>query len=129
MNQRWMVMASALVAGALSGPAMLHSAGLANPPLDCSDLGFIFAGSTVCLPLMLGFQAVTGKHRTLHSASSFFAVVAVFLLAGGVSAAASALSMRQLSPSTFMFLLVGLGLSLGVVAVKAILRARSGHAV
>ena len=103
---------------------MLHSAALAKPPLEWPDLGFIFVGSALSMPLILGLQAVAGRNESLRLFCSLFALVAVYLLAGGLSAVALSFFRHQISPASFMFLLAGLGLFTGVVGVKLIFHRR-----
>ena len=129
MNSRGVLVALALIAGALSGSGMLESASLAEPPLHWPDLGLIFVGSAFSLPLVLGLQALAGNNKALRWGWSFFALAAVFLVAGGVSAVAVSVFRNQVAPSSFMFLVVGIGLSIGAALVKMAFSRRFEHVV
>ncbi|RRR98824.1 hypothetical protein EIP75_23915 [Aquabacterium soli] len=129
MNTRVVLVSLALLVGLFSGPSSLESAGLSQPPVQWSDLAFIFFGSTIALPVVLGFQALVGNNKALRLGWSIFSLIAIFLVATGISAGATALLQGTLFPHSFLFLVLGLGTLLGAVLTRTIFSQRFANAV
>lgn len=129
MNVRTVLVVVALVAGLASGPSSLESAALSQPPLRWLDLAFVFAGCVFALPLVLGFQAAVGNNKALRWGWSFFALVAIYLVAAGASAAAMSVFRAEVAPYSFLFLVIGAGSAVGAAIVKLVFTRRLGNVV
>ena len=124
MNARNILVAVALLAGLVSGPSSLESAAFSQPPLRWSDLAFVFVGCVFALPLVLGFQALIGNNKALRWGWSFFALVAIYLVAAGISAVAVSAFRAEVAPYSFLFLAIGAGSAVGTVIVKLVFARR-----
>ena len=118
MSIRTILVAIALLAGLASGPWSLDSATLSQPPLRWHDLVFAFVWCVLALLLVLGFQVLLRNDKALRQAWAFFALIAVYLVASGASAAAISMLRAEVAPYSFLFLAIGTGSAVGVVIAK-----------
>ena len=124
MNTRVVLISLALLGGLLSGPSSLKSAALSQPPIQWGNLVFIFFGCALALPLVLGFQALVGNNKALRLGWSIFSLIAIFLVATGISASTTSLLQGTLLPHSLLFLTLGVGTILGAVATRTIFSKR-----
>jgi hypothetical protein len=129
MNWRYLLLAIALLAGLASGPSSLESAAASEPPIGWGSLAFMFFGSVVALPLVLGFQALVGKAKALRWGWSLFLLGAVYFTASGVAALVAALIGPGLVPHSFLFLALGVAMFLGLGIVKALFASKFADGV
>ena len=108
----------AVLAGLASGPSSLESAAASEPPIGWGSLAFVFFGSLVALPLVLGFQVALGKSKALRWGWYFFLFGAVYCTASGVAALVVAAIGPGLVPHSFLFLTLGLAMLAGLGVVK-----------
>ena len=118
MNTRNVLIAVALVLGFVSGPSSLESAALSEPPLQWSDLAFVFVGCAFALLLVLGFQGTVGNPKALRWGWSFFGLGSIYALGAGISALAVSLSRAESAPHSFLFLSIGAGMLVGTAVVR-----------
>ena len=128
MNARVTILTLAMLVGVASGPSSLESAANSQPPLQWADLAYIGIGCCLGLPFVLGFQALIGNMRALRIGWNFFAIGAVFFLGTGISALITALLRSVISPSSFLFLALGVGATAGVAASQLLFRNRLTNA-
>jgi hypothetical protein len=118
MNRTKLIGMGLAVIGLVSGPYALRSAQLAQPPLGWPDLAFIFAGSIVGIVLVLGFQALLRNPRAVRWGWLLFGANAAFFVGAGVSSLITSLVIGNGGPSSVMFLVIGVGISTGLVLCR-----------
>jgi hypothetical protein len=128
MNVRPVLIVVAAVFGLALGPGALSSAAAAEPPIRWNDLAFIFVGSAIALFLVLAFQVLLRSYKAFTYGWSAFALVAVNVVATGISALATSVLTVGLQPYSLMFLVVGAGMSLAVVLLRAAFRGKLQNA-
>jgi hypothetical protein len=111
---------SLAILGLISGPSALHSAQMAQPPLEWSDLAVIFAGCAIGIFLVLGFQVLMRQFRGLRWGWWIFGANAAFFLGAGVSALAVGIGTGALGTASMLFLVVGLGISVAFVLCRMV---------
>jgi hypothetical protein len=124
MNVRPVLIVVAAVFGLALGPGALSSAAAAEPPIRWNDLAFIFVGSAIAL----AFQVLLRSYKAFTYGWSAFALVAVNVVATGISALATSVLTVGLQPYSLMFLVVGAGMSLAVVLLRAAFRGKLQNA-
>jgi hypothetical protein len=129
MNWRYLLLAIALLAGFASGPSSLESAAASRPPIDWGSLVFLFLGSLVALPVLLGFQALLGKAKALRWGWSLFLFCAVYFTASGFAALVVAFIGPGLVPHSFLFLVLGVAMLLGLGVIKALFASKFADGV
>jgi len=107
-----------MVAGLAFGPSALSSAAAAQPPVRWNDLAFIFVGSAIALFVVLAFQVLLRNYKAFNYGCSAFALIAINVVATGISALATSVFTVGLTPHSLMFLVVGAGMSLAVVLLR-----------
>lgn len=120
MNLRYFLLGAAVLAGLASGPASLESAAASEPPIGWGSLAFLFFGSLVALPLVLGFQVALGNSKALRWGWYFFLFGAVYCTASGLAALVVAATGPGLVPHSFLFFALGLAMLAGLGIVKVI---------
>jgi hypothetical protein len=119
MNIRSVLIVVAVVVGLALGPSALSSAAAAQPPIRWNDLAFIFVGSAIALFLVLAFQVLLRNYKAFTYGWSAFSLMAFNVVATGISALATSVVTVGLHPHSLMFLVVGSGMSLAVVLLRA----------
>ena len=115
---RTVLIIAVIVGGLASGPSALRSAALSEPPLAWRDLAVAFAGSVLGIVLVLGFQGLRRNSKGLTLGFSLLGVAAISCLAAGVSALVVSAIRGPVVAHSFLFLVVGVGLVLGLVILK-----------
>lgn len=129
MNIRSVLIVVALVVGLALGPSALSSAAAAQPPVRWNDLAFILVGSAIAVFLVLAFQVLLRNYKAFTYGWSAFALLAINVVATGISALATSVLTGGIQPHSLMFLVVGAGMSLAVVLLRAAFRGRLQGAV
>lgn len=118
MNTRTVLLSLAGIAGLGSGPSALEAGAASVPPIEWSTLPLLFFGSSVALFLVLAFQVALKKDNAFSLGWKLFALGTVYAVVSGVSAAFLGLFHSNAGPSTFTILVVGLGMTAGMAALK-----------
>ena len=118
MNRTKLIGIGLAAIGLISGPYALRSAQMAQPPLGWSDLVFIFVGCIVGIFLVLGFQALARNSRAVRWGWLLFGANAVFFVGAGVSSLITGLVVGSEGPSSVMFLVIGVGISVGLALCR-----------
>jgi len=129
MHWRYLLFGAALVAGLASGPSSLESAAASEPPIGWGSLAFLFFGSLIALPLVLGFQVALGNTKALRWGWYFFLFGAVYCTASGVAALVVAATGPGLVPHSFLFLALGVAMLAGLGIVKTVFASKFAHGV
>lgn len=119
-----LLLAVALLAGALSGSSALASAAASRPPIDWHDLVFIALGTLIGLPAVLGFQVMLGNINAMRLGWLFFLCAAAYCTAAGLAVLVIAWRGPGLRPHAFLFLVVGVAMLGGVSLVRVAFRRR-----
>ncbi len=127
MNIQRTLLIVAVVGGLLSGPWYLKSAALSKPPLQWTDLSFIFVGCIIGLLLVLGFQVLIGNIKAAFYGWRFFVLCGLFFLAVGISAFVTALFGVGLTPVAFLFFTMGVGICLAGLLCKYFFSKKWSH--
>lgn len=115
MISRIVLYSIALVAGLVSGPWSLQSTAQSEPPLTWTVLPVAFVGCAVGLVFVIGLQMVVGNCRAALFASRAFRAIGIYFAGAGFTAAIWAMVFGGGAvPHAFMFLVMGLGVSVGV---------------
>lgn len=85
---------------------------------------FFFVGSAIALFLVLAFQVALKNDKAFSIGWRLFAVGTVYALASGVSAVGTAMFKAATGPHIFIILVIGLGMALGLLALKATFASR-----
>lgn len=118
MNKKALVAIAMAVFGLATGPTSLQAAAASRPPIDQFALIFILFALVLGPIFTLGLQAARKDPKPLIYGWYFFAACAIYFLATGLSAAGVALLSGSASPHVFLFLVMGVGISLGLLACR-----------
>jgi hypothetical protein len=118
MSARIVVSVFACIAGVASGPSTLEAGTASVPPIEWSILPLLFIGSAVGPFLVLALQSLREKDWVFSLGWRLFAVGTVYAVTAGISAVATAAFRSATGPSMFAVLAIGLGMSVGLWALK-----------
>jgi len=118
MNVRSVLVVVAVAVGLALGPSALSSAAAAQPPIQWNDLAFIFVASAIGLFVVLAFQVLLRNYKAFTYGWSAFALIAINVVATGISALAFSVFSVGLQPHSLMFLVAGAGMFLAVMLLK-----------
>ena len=124
MNTRSVVLTLACIAGVASGPSALEAGAASVPPIEWNTLPFFFVGSAIALFLVLAFQVALKKDKAFSIGWRLFAVGTVYAVASGFSAVGTAMFKAATGPHMLIILVIGLGMALGLWALKATFASR-----
>ena len=116
--------AVAVIAGLVVGPWALEAAQAARPPIDWSDIPFVFVGSAVGVLFVVGLQVLMGKQGPARFASWFFGIIGMHVASSGVSAVVIAAFRGGVGPSALLFTSVGIGTIVGALFAGVAYRAK-----
>ncbi len=119
MNTRTVVLSLACIAGLASGPSALEAGAASVPPIEWSTLLYIFVGSAIALFLVLAFQVALKKDKAFSLGWKLFAVSTVYAVVSGLSAVGTAIVKSATGPAMLAILVVGCGMAVALVALKA----------
>ena len=125
---RWIIV-GVLIAGALSGPSALEAGAAAVPPIEWSDIPFVFFGSAFGVLFVIGIQLFRRESKPSMWALYFFGPASLWFAASGLSAATLAVARGSIAPFAVLFFAVGAGALLGVWACWLIFRRRFDNAL
>lgn len=108
--------------GMISGPSALHSAQLAKPPLEWSDLAIIFAGCSIGMFVLLAFWALARQFQVMRGAWWLFGANAVYFLGTGISSLAIGLISGAEGPAPALFFVIGMGITIALALCRALFR-------
>lgn len=118
MDKKAITAAITSILGFATGPISLQTAAMSRPPIDQSALVVILLGTALGLPFVLGIQAARKDSRPFAFFWYLFAVGAIYLLSTGLSAAITSMIAGAVSPHSFLFVVMGIGMSLGLLACR-----------
>lgn len=118
MNLRNTLITVALIGGLISGPWTLQTASLSQLPIQWSDLLFVFFGCAFATFFVLGLQVLFRNVRGLQNGWRFFAIISIYLLGSGISAAIIGVINNNTLPYVFLFLVIGVGITMGVLLCR-----------
>ena len=107
----------AVVAGLASGSGALESAEAAVPPIQWSDIAFVFVGSIVAVALVVGMQIAMKKEKPARYFSWFFGVAGIYSAVSGLSAFGIAAHRGSIAPSSLLILAAGIGTIIGALII------------
>ena len=126
MNTRTIILSLACIAGLASGPSALEAGAASVPPIEWATLPFLFTGSAIALFLVLAFQVALKKDKAFSLGWKLFAVGTVYAVASGLSAVGTAIFKSATGPSMFTILVIGFGMAVALMALKATFATRLG---
>ena len=106
----------AVIVGGVSGPSTLTAAAAAQPPIEWSDILFAFLASALGMLFVIGMQLFRREPKPSRLALKCFGIISLYIAASGLSAAVLAYLRGSVTPSSLLFLSVGIGTLLGVFA-------------
>jgi hypothetical protein len=124
MNRRTVVVVIAVLLGLAMGPGALDSAAAAQPPLQWHDLLFIFVAGGVGLFAVLAFQVVVRQYKAFAWGWAAFALIAINVVATGVSAAVTSAITEGVQPHSLMFLVLGVAMAAAIIALSWVFPSR-----
>ena len=124
MNRRSALVVIAALLGVVMGPSALKSAAAAQPPLQWNDLPLVFVAGAVGLFAVLAFQVLVRQYRAFSWGWAAFALIAINMIATGVSATITSALTVGIRPHSLMFLVLGVAMAAAVVALKFAFSAR-----
>jgi len=128
MNRIWINIA-AFVVGVFMGPYALSSAKAAQPPIDWQAIQLAFVGCIIGSIFVLGIQVLRKDPKYGRFALGLFAPLSIFVLGSGFSAAVTDAISSEIGPSSFFFVVIGVGLLTGTLFSGVIFRAKFRNAL
>ncbi|MFG6430737.1 hypothetical protein [Roseateles sp. LYH14W] len=124
MNTRTIILSIACIAGLASGPSALKAGAASVPPIEWMTLPFLFIGSAIALFLVLAFQVALKNDKAFSRGWKLFAVGTVYAVASGLSAVGTAVLNSATGPPMCTVLVIGSGMALALMALKAAFASR-----
>lgn len=118
MNRKAVVAIMVSIFGFASGPLSLQTAAASQPPIDQSALVIILIGTFLGTIFVLGIQSGRKNPKPFTFGWYLFAAGAIYFIATGLSAAITSAVVGSVGPHSFLFLVIGAGLLLGVLACR-----------
>ena len=109
----WIIV-GVMIAGLFSGPGALEAGAAAQPPIEWSDIPFVFVGSVFGMLFVIGIQLFRREPKPSKWALWFLGPASLYFVASGLSAVFLAASRGGVAPYAVLFLAVGAGALLGV---------------
>ena len=129
MKVRTWIKLIALIIGILLGPYALSSAKASQPPLQWDFMPFMFIGSVVSFLFVIGIQLVRKDPKYSRSMLRIFLPLSVFIVGSGIGALATDLFSGVFGPASIFFLIIGAGLSIGVLLARLVFNAKFSNAL
>lgn len=117
------------IAGLFSGPGVLEAGDAAQPPIKWSDIVLVFVGAVFGMLFVIGIQLLRPEPKPSKWALWLLGPASLYFFASGLSAALLAASRGGVTPSSVLFLAVGVGALLGVWTSWLIYRRRFNNAL
>jgi hypothetical protein len=109
----WIVI-GVMIAGLFSGPGALEAGAAAQPPIEWSDIPFVFVGGVFGMIFVIGIQLFCREPKPSKWALWLLGPASLYFVASGLSAVFLAASHGGVTPYAVLFLAVGAGALLGV---------------
>jgi hypothetical protein len=128
MNRKWIDIA-AFVIGVVLGPTALASAKAAQPPIDWQSIQTTFVGCVIGSIFVIGIQVLRKDPKYGRYALGLFKPLSILVLGAGVGAATTDAIGGVVSPASFFFAVIGVGLLIGVLLSWGAFRAKCRNAL
>ena len=125
---QWIVI-GVVIAGMFSGPGALEAGAAAQPPIEWSDIPFVFVGGALGMLFVIGIQLFRREPKPSKRALWLLGPASLYFVASGLSAVLLAASRGGVAPHDVLFFAVGAGTLLGVGVSWLLYRRRFKHAL
>ena len=109
----WIVI-GVVIAGMFSGPGALEAGAAAQPPIEWSDIPFVFVGGALGMLFVIGIQLFRREPKPSKWALWLLGPASLYFVASGLSAVLLAASRGGVAPHDVLFFAVGAGTLFGV---------------
>ena len=124
----WIVI-GVVIAGLFSGPGALEAGAAAQPPIEWSDIPFVFVGGALGMLFVIGIQLFRREPKFSKWALWLLGPASLYFFVSGLSAVFLAASRGEVTPHAVLFFSVGAGTLLGVGVSWLIYRRRFQNAL
>ena len=124
----WIVI-GVVIAGMFSGPGALEAGAAAQPPIEWSDIPFVFVAGALGMLFVIGIQLFRREPKPSKWALWLLGPASLYFVASGLSAVLLAASRGGVAPHAVLFFAVGAGTLLGVGVSWLLYRRRFKHAL
>jgi len=124
----WIVI-GVVIAGMFSGPGALEAGAAAQPPIEWSDIPFVFVAGALGMLFVIGIQLFRREPKPSKWALWLLGPASLYFVASGLSAVLLAASRGRVAPHAVLFFAVGAGTLLGVGVSWFLYRRRFKHAL
>ena len=118
-----------MIAGMFSGPGALEAGAAAQPPIEWSDIPFVFVAGALGMLFVIGIQLFRREPKPSKWALWLLGPASLYFVASGLSAVLLAASSGGVAPHAVLFFAVGAGTLLGVGVSWLLYRRRFKHAL
>ncbi|OGI63586.1 MAG: hypothetical protein A2W18_07520 [Candidatus Muproteobacteria bacterium RBG_16_60_9] len=109
----WIVI-GVVIAGLFSGPGALEAGAAAQPPIEWSDIPFVFVGGVLGMIFVIGIQLLRREPKPSKWALWLLGPASLYFVVSGLSAVVLASSRCGVAPHAVLFFAVGAGTLIGV---------------
>ena len=118
-----------MIAGVFSGSGALEAGAAAQPPIEWSDIPFVFVGGVLGMLFIIGIQLFAANQNSGKWALWLLGPASLYFFVSGLSAVFFAASRGEVTPHALLFFSVGAGTLLGVGVSWLIYRWRFKNAL
>ena len=123
------IIAVVMIAGVFSGSGALEAGVAAQPPIEWSDIPFVFVGGALGVVFVIGIQLFRRESKFSKWALWLMGPASLYFFVSGLSAVFLAASRGEVAPHAVLFFSVGAGTLLGVGVSWLIYRRRFQNAL
>ncbi len=116
-------------AGLILGSYALSSANAAQPTLDWRAIILTLSCTPFAFLFVAGIQLIRKDPKYSKSMITIFTPLSVLLLGAGIGALATGFYYGELGPSSYFYLVIGVGLLMGVFVANLIYKVRFANAL
>ncbi|MFB3081443.1 MAG: hypothetical protein ACE1Y1_06705 [Nitrosomonadaceae bacterium] len=116
-------------AGLILGSYALSSANAAQPTLDWRAIILTLSCTPFAFLFVVGIQLIRKDPKYSKSMITIFKPLSVLLLGVGIGALATGFYYGELGPSSYFYLVIGVGLLMGVFVANLIYKVRFANAL
>lgn len=116
-------------AGLILGSYALSSANAAQPTLDWRAIILTLSCTPFAFLFVVGIQLIRKDPKYSKSMITIFTPLSVLLLGAGIGALATGFYYGELGPSSYFYLVIGVGLLMGVFVANLIYKVRFANAL
>jgi len=116
-------------AGLILGSYALSSANAAQPTLDWRAIILTLSCTPFSFLFLAGIQLIRKDPKYSKSMITIFTPLSVLLLGAGIGALATGFYYGELGPSSYFYLVIGVGLLMGVFVANLIYKVRFANAL